>query len=163
MKRPPGSGAPQLKVCTALFTTVSSHIIHQAHHSSCHPSYIQHHITAPRASKNALRILLSDLLASPSPLSPSPRIPHRIAQPQHVAASPRLAHSFSPRPPSHLISHLCSTSTSGAHTQTLCGSMSPYLFWRIRRAVPGSGVCGHISGVIRELLPLSPVQPPCEL
>ena len=30
VKRPPGSGAPQSKVCTALFTTVPSHIIHQA-------------------------------------------------------------------------------------------------------------------------------------
>ena len=106
------------------------------------------------------------LSVSPSPLSLSAlRIPHRTAQPSTLLSWPHPGSSlfFFSRPPSHLISHLCSTSTSGAHTQTLCGSMSPYLFWRIRRAVPGSGVCGHISGVIRELLPLSPVQPPCEL
>ena len=116
-------------------------------------------------SKNALRILLKLplrlTLASLSLCSAHPAS-HSSAQHASLVASPRLIPFFFSHPPSHLISHLCSTSTSGAHTQTLCGSMSPYLFWRIRRAVPGSGVCGHISGVIKKLLPSSQVQPPCE-
>jgi hypothetical protein len=119
VKRPPGSGAPQSKVRTALFTTVPCHIIHQAkmRYASC-----------SRTSSRHPHLFLS-FSAHPS---------SHGAQLQHGAASPRLVHSFSPRPPSHIISHLCSIYIQGAHTQTLCGSMSPYLFFRIiRRAVPG--------------------------
>ena len=70
--------------------------------------------------KNALRILLSHLLASPSPLFLSPRIPHRTA-PSSSTARPHPGSSILFSPPSipYYISSLQHLHPGGPHSDTV--------------------------------------------
>jgi hypothetical protein len=113
--------------------------------------------------KNALRILLSHLLASPSPLSLSPRIPHRTA-PSSSTARPHPGLSILFLPALHPILYLISAAFTSRgptlrHCVVRCPPISSCASGERSR---GCGVCGHTSlsacRVIRELLPPSPAQ-----